>query len=402
MATDGFRFEYDPPVLRYGEGCVGELGDELTKHGYESALVVCGTNVGESEAVERVKAGLGDRLARVFARTTPQKRLETAFEALEAMRANDADAVVGLGGGSSLDIARVVAVLATRDEKPGEIAREFSRTRILTLDGAPPPVFVVPTTLAGADMSNTGGVTMSADSGFLDGAEVDGEVSGGYSDPRLMPSAAFYDPALFDTTPRSALAGSAMNGFNKGIETMYSRNATPVTDATASRGTRLLKDGLLAYAKKEEGLDDVVKGIMLVQYGISRGSTSTVSVVHAFGHALTDGNDLQQGVAHAVVTPHALRYLFGKGEEDEDVDTRLSLVADALGVEENADAVVEAVEEVRDAFDLPTRLRDVDGPEREDFDEVAEDIRKDIFMPNAPECLDATQEELKEVLEEAW
>lgn len=399
MTNDGFRFEYDPPVLRYGDGCVSELDDELAKQGNERALVVCGSNVGESEAVESVKEGLGDRLAGVFARTTPEKRLETAYEALEEMRERDADAIVGLGGGSSLDIARVVAALATREQTPEEVAREFSRTRLLTLDGTPPPVFAVPTTLAGADMSNTGGVTMSPESALLEDAETEAEeTSGGYSDTRLMPSAAFYDPKLFATTPRSALAGSAINGFNKGIETLYSCNSTAVTDATASRGTHLLRNGLLAYGKREEGLDDVAKGIMLVQYGISRGATSTVSVVHAFGHALTDGNDLQQGVAHAVVTPHVLRYVLGK----DGAETRQSAVADALTVEDSTEAIVRAVEEVRDALDLPRRLRDVDGPEPEEFEEVAESVRRDIFMPNAPEGLDATQDELKGVLEEAW
>ena len=399
MATDGFRFEYDPPVLRYGEGCVGELADELTKQGYESALVVCGSNVGDSEAVEAVKEGLGDRLTGIFARTTPEKHLETAYEALEAMRAHDADVIVGLGGGSSIDIARVVAVLATRDGTPEEVAREFSQKRILALDGMPPPVFAVPTTLAGADMSNAGGVMISSESGLLDeDTELDEDVSGAFSDRRLMPSAAFYDPSVFGTTPRSALAGSAMNGFNKGIETLYSNNATSVTDGTATRGTRLLKDGLLAYGRGEDGLEEAAEGIMLVQYGISRGATSTVSVVHAFGHALTHGNDLQQGIAHAVVTPHVLRYLF----EKDGVDAKRGLVADALGVENTVDEVVRAVEEVRDALDLPTRLRDVDGPEPEEFDEVAELVVRDYFMPNAPEGLDATQDEMREVLEEAW
>jgi alcohol dehydrogenase class IV len=399
MATDGFRFEYDPPVLRYGDGCVGELADELAKQGHGTALVVCGSNVGNSDAVEYVKEGLGDRLAGVFARTTPEKRLETAYEALEAMRAKDADVIVGLGGGSSIDIARVVAVLATRDEAPEEVAREFSQKRILALDGTPPPVFAVPTTFAGADMSNAGGITMSSESGLLNGdTELDDDVNGAFSDRRLMPSAAFYDPSIFGTTPRSALAGSAMNGFNKGIETLYSNNATSVTDATATRGTRLLREGLVAYGREEGGLEKAAEGIMLVQYGISRGATSTVSVIHAFGHALTHGNDLQQGIAHAVVTPHVLRYLF----EKEGVDARRGLVADALGVENTVDGVVGAVEEVRDSLNLPTRLRDVDGPEPEEFDEVAELVVRDYFMPNAPEGLDATQDEMREVLEEAW
>lgn len=401
MTEESFRFEYDPPVLRYGEGCVDDLDDELSKQGYESALVVCGSNVGDSEAAEAVKEGLGDRLAGVFARTTPQKRLETAFDALEEMRAHDADALVGLGGGSSLDIARVVAALATRDESPKEVAREFSTARVVTVDGTPPPVLAVPTTLAGADMSNAGGVTLSPDSGLLDEEGVDAEVNGGFSDVRLMPSAAFYDPTLFRTTPRSALAGSAMNGFNKGIETLYSRNATSVTDATAIRGTRLMRKGLVAYGEEKGGVAEAVEGIMLVQYGISRGATSTVSLIHAFGHALRHGNDLQQGIAHAVATPHILRYLFEKGE-NEDVDVRRSLVAEALGTEDDVESVVGTVEEVRDALDLPTRLRDVDGPAKDDFDEIAERVVRDIFMPNAPEGLDATSEEMRGVLEEAY
>jgi len=396
---DGFRFEYDPPVLRYGDGCVGELADELAKQGHGTALVVCGSNVGDSDALESVREGLGDRLAGVFARTTPEKRLETAYEGLEAMRDKDADVIVGLGGGSSLDIARVVAVLATREESPAEVAREFSQKRILALDGSPPPVFAVPTTLAGADMSNAGGITLSPDSGLLGGDfQLDAEVSGAFSDARLMPSAAFYDPSMFGTTPHSALAGSAMNGFNKGIETLYSRNATSVTDATATHGTHLLKEGLVAYGGDGEGLEDAAEGIMLVQYGISRGATSTVSIVHAFGHALTHDHGLQQGIAHAVVTPHVLRYLF----EKDGVDARRGLVADALGVENTVDAVVGAVEEVRDALDLPTRLRDVDGPEPDEFDEVADLVVRDYFMPNAPEGLDATTEEMQSVLEEAW
>ncbi|MDZ7687389.1 MAG: iron-containing alcohol dehydrogenase family protein [Halobacteriales archaeon] len=395
---DGFRFEYDPPVLRYGEGCVRDLGDEVAKQGHETALVVCGSNVGDSEAAELVHEGLGDRLAGVFAETTPDKRLETAYDALEEMRESDADVLVGLGGGSSLDVARVAAVLATRDETREEVARDFSRKRILALDGSPPPVFAVPTTLAGADMSNAGGVTLSSDTGLLDGEELDDDVSGAFSDARLMPSAVFHDPAVFATTPRSALAGSAMNGFNKGIETLYSSNATHVTDATASRGTRLLKDGLLAYGREEGGLDDAAEGIALVQYGISRGATSTVSVIHAFGHALTHDSGLQQGVAHAVVTPHVLRYLF----EKDGVDAKRRLVADALCVEDDAEAVVGAVEEVRDTLNLPTRLRDVDGPEPEEFDEVAGLVVKDYFMPNAPEGLDATRDEMRDVLEKAW
>ncbi|HMB50419.1 MAG TPA: iron-containing alcohol dehydrogenase, partial [Natronoarchaeum rubrum] len=227
-------------------------------------------------------------------------------------------------------------------------------------------------------------------------------VGGGVSDPRLMPTATVYDPNLFATTPEGVLAASAMNGFDKGIETLYARNATPVTDATAARGLRRLADGLRKFG--EEGvtakmLEPVVEGIWLVQYGISRPDGTTLSMIHAFGHGLTRTYDVQQGAAHAVVAPHVLRYLF------ERVDARRDLLAEALGAPDAADpaeAVIDAVAEVRDALDLPSRLRDVDGPDPEAFPQVAEAIVADSFVANAPRGLDIEAEEIEAVLRDAY
>jgi alcohol dehydrogenase len=94
-----------------------------------------------------------------------------------------------------------------------------------------------------------------------------------------------------------------------------------------------------------------------------------------------------------------LRYLFEK------VEGRRDLLADALGAEDAKDtgaAVVERVAAVRDALDLPTRLRDVDGPDREELSNVAEDVLADSFVANGPANLDATAEEIERVLDEAW
>lgn len=76
--------------------------------------------------------------------------------------------------------------------------------------------------------------------------------------------AVVYDP-WFATPPKSILAASAMNGFNKGIETLYARNATPVTDATALRELRFLQEGLHQLSERdvdEAALDPVVEGIL--------------------------------------------------------------------------------------------------------------------------------------------
>ncbi|GGN95901.1 iron-containing alcohol dehydrogenase family protein [Haloarcula pellucida] len=397
--TAPFRFEYDPAILRYGPNCVDGLAEELAAIDCERALVVTGSTVGETQAVMTpVRDGLGDRLAGVFAETTPAKRLGTAYDALERFREVEADAVVSVGGGSSLDVAKVLAAIAATNRDPEAVGSEFAETGTIRVpDTGLPPIVAVPTTLAGADLSMVAGVTAVPGT-----CPVEDAASGGISAPELMPAAVCYDPELLATTPRGVLAASAMNGFDKGVETLYASTATPVTDATAMRGLGLLQDGLLAFGEGNE--DDAVyqrlaQGIVLVQYGISRPGVTTLSLIHAFGHGLTRTYDVQQGAAHAVIAPHALEYLF------DAVDGRQDLLADALGVadaDDPASAVVESVSEVAATLGLPTRLRDVDGPAREAFPEVAEAVLSDAFMANAPAGLDPSHEDIEHVLDAAW
>ncbi|WP_254271561.1 iron-containing alcohol dehydrogenase family protein [Haloarcula marina] len=394
-----FRFEYDSATLRYGPNCVAALGDELAELDCDRALVVTGSTVGSTPAVmDPVEDGLGESLASVFAETTPAKRLGTAYDALAAYERHDADAIVSVGGGSSLDVAKVLAVLVATDRDPDAVGEAFVETGTLPIpESGLPPILAVPTTLAGADLSMVAGVT--ADPATCPVGE---PASGGISDPQLMPTAVCYDPELLATTPRNVLAASAMNGFDKGVETLYASNATPVTDATAMRGLSLLRDGLLAFGDGEESdavYRTLARGIVLVQYGISRPGETTLSLIHAFGHGLTRTYPVQQGAAHAIVAPHALDCVF------DAVDGRRDLLAEAFDVsdaEDPADAVVDSVAAVADALDLPTRLRDVDGPTREEFPAVAEAVLADSFMANAPDEFDPTREDIEAVLDAAW
>jgi len=407
--TDPFRFAYDAPAIRCGRHTAAGLGDELAARGLERALVVCGRTVGSTPAaIDPVREGLGDRLAGVFAETTPEKRLATAADCLDALDDHDADVLVALGGGSSLDVARLASVLAarvaartntaSREEALTEAGRELQETGTIEVPaGGLVPAVAVPTTLAGADISQGAGVTAAPEGGF-----VDRPAGGGVSDPGLMPAAVVVDSALLEMTPEEVLTASAMNGFDKGIETLYAQTATPVTDATALRGLSLFWEGILAFGDGGRDpwvFDALTRGAVLVQYGVWRPEGTTLSLIHAFGHGLTRSYGVQQGAAHAVITPPALEFLF------ERVDGRRALLAGALGAgsaDDPAAAIVEAVAEVRDTLGLPSRLRDVDGPDRGEFPGVAEAVLADPFMTYAPGGLDATVEDIEGVLDSAW
>lgn len=161
-----------------------------------------------------------------------------------------------------------------------------------------------------------------------------------------MPTMMLYDPGLFETTPTGPRSRSAMNGFNKGIKTVYARTATPVSNATAVHALRHLTDGFTNLDTGDPAaMDWAVVGLILAQ--IDR----KVSVAHAFGHAFSARYPLQQGLVHAILIPHVIRYVL------EETDGYAELLAEGLGVKVSesgegrlTQAVVDGVAAVRDSF----------------------------------------------------
>jgi len=399
--ADSFDHDYQGCEIRYGRGRASELGEVLAERALGDALVVCGSNVGANDdLMGPIREGLGDRFAGVFDGTTPDKRVEEAFDLLDKRAEVGADCLVAVGGGSSLDVARQATVLDVDGRDLGELRADAEDGPAALGDLAPGtdpaiPVVVIPTTFAGADVSTGGSLEVLAADASPTGQPM--TVSGGGA----MPVIDLADPALFETTPRSVLAGSAMNGFDKGIETPYAVDASPVSDATAVHGTRLLRDALphVAGDRPDDpaATDRAVVGALLVQLD------RKISVIHAFGHGFARRYDVQQGNVHAAVAPHVLAYLF------DEVDASRRALANGLGVATAgrddaalAEDVVSEVAAVRDSLSVPSRLRELGPVDEGDFPAIAEYIADDWSMERAPADLDATPEEIAGVLREAW
>lgn len=394
--TNSFTHEYQGCELRFGRGCIDDIESVIVNHGLTDALVICGENVGTNDdLMDPIRDGLGECLTNVFAGTTPEKEAKAAFEALDRAEAVGADVLVGVGGGSSLDVARQASVLAGDGRTLSEL-RAHGRDGSVSPRGSGkerPPVVVIPTTFAGADVSSGGTVELLAAEDSPTGQPV--SLSG-----NEMPIADFADPQLFETTPDSALAGSAMNGFNKGVETLYARDASPISDATAIHGLSLFAEALPNLFAGEDStgaMDRAVVASLLVQLG------RKISIIHAFGHGLARRYPVQQGTAHAILTPHVLRYLF------EQVDARRELLARGLGVdaavdgvEEVGDRIIERVVEIRDSLEVPTHLGFLPETDEDDIPAMASFILTDGPMERTPINLEPTQAAIEEVLLEAW
>ncbi|ELZ61410.1 MULTISPECIES: iron-containing alcohol dehydrogenase family protein [Halorubrum] len=399
--ADSFEHVHRGCEIRFGRGRIADLDGWLDDRGLDDALVVCGSNTGANDALmDPIREGLGDRFAGIFDGTTPDKRVETAYDLLDARAEVGADVLVAVGGGASLDVARQATLLAADGRDLGDLRADAESGADALGELAPGsepalPVVVIPTTFAGADLSAGGSLAVFSAGESPTGQPVTVSGSGAW------PIADVADPALFETTPRSVLAGSAMNGFNKGVETPYARDASPVSDAAAVHGLRLLSDALPHVAgdqpSSEAATDRAVVGALLVQLD------RKISVVHAFGHGFARRYDVQQGAVHAAIAPHALAYLF------DEVDASRRALAAGLGVptagrddDAVAEDVVAAVAEVRDSLDVPSRLRDLPETDEDDLPAIAEFVVEDPPMARAPADLDATAEGILGVLRAAW
>lgn len=387
-------FVYAPLDMRVliGRGAVRSLAEELDRSGCRRALVITGPHVGaNTDVMDPICDALGERLAGTFRETSTRKSAASVFAAIDAMRETEADVLIGVGGGSSLDTARQASVFAQDGrslEDYADLARAGELRGIPTAEGRT-PVVVVPTTLAGADLQSGGAVE------FLDAAHsptgMPYRVGG-----RLAPLSAIYDPDIISRTPIGALFGSAMNGYNKGLETLYGAETSTVSDATAVRGLQLLRRGLLELAEGDPAaMDAVVDGILLVQVDLQ------TSIIHAYGHGFSRQFPVQQGHIHAIIGPHVLRSVADRLQA-----SRLALMAEAVDLpspdQATTEQVVERVIALRDALDLPSRLSDLLEEGQLDIEATAAFIRSDPTIDKVHASLMPSVDEIAEVLRQAW
>jgi alcohol dehydrogenase class IV len=404
---ESFQHEFKPGRINFGNGGVSDLSDILDENSWNRALVFCGSNVRSTpEVMNPVKDGLGDHLVDVFDGSSPAKHVGTVYECLDLVKSENIDVLVGVGGGSTLDMARAVRLLAATDRTREELQEEIRTTGSVSVPDAPVlPGVVIPTTLAGADLSVVGGARGKPE--YTGQPEPESEGGFVVIDERLMPDVLLYDPELFATTPDGVLASSAMNGFDKAIEMLYSPHADPITDAVAAKGLRLLGENLPELVPDPDpdgALKQVITGIILAQYGLSVPEAQKISIVHGFGHGFSTRYEVQQGTVHGIVAPTVLEYVF------DQADGRRQLIAEKLGItteaksdEAIAEAIVSKVTSIRNELGLPSQLRSIEGLEKSHLPPIAEEIENDPWLEeNSPSGLDRSKETIERILNDIW
>ncbi|WP_186386779.1 iron-containing alcohol dehydrogenase [Stappia sp. TSB10P1A] len=334
--------------VRFGAGVLGELPALALPLTGPRVLIVTDPGMMGTGIVDRAVALLRDAglETTLFADVQADPPEAVVLAAVDAAREAGAGGIIGLGGGSSLDVAKLVALLAPGTEALADVYG-VGKAR-----GPRLPLVLIPTTSGtGSEVTPISIVTTGA-------AEKMGVVS-----PHLIPDLALLDPELTLGLPPHVTAATGIDAMVHAIEAYASAspNNNPVSRALACEALRLMGGALLRAVR--DGSDaaaraDMLLGSMLAGQAFAN---SPVAAVHALAYPLGGHFHIPHGLSNALVLPHVLRFnaVVAPAPYAELAPHAFPDLA-ALDGQERAAAFIERLATLSAVCGLPQRLRDME------------------------------------------
>jgi alcohol dehydrogenase class IV len=283
--------------IRFEVGAITTLAEELKALGVARPLIVTDKGIVAAGLIEDViaKAGL-DGETPVFDQTPENPTEKATIAARDQFKELGCDGIIAIGGGSSLDLAKCVALLVTHPEPLSQYAAILGGIEKITSDQ--PPVIAVPTTAGtGSEVGRASLITLS------DGRKL------GFISPHLIPDVAICDPALTVGLPPYLTAATGMDAVTHCIETYLSPRNNPPAEAIALDG---LKRSFASLQKATADGRNLVARTDMMMAALEGGMTfqKGLGAVHSMSHALGGHKTkkLHHGTLNAVLLPHLLRF----------------------------------------------------------------------------------------------
>lgn len=368
-------FSFRMPAVTMGTGARSELSGLVQPHG-KNALIVTDPGIGSQDSFREIVADLeksGCKTA-IFGDVVPDPPLEVVEKCAAQAREVQADIVIGIGGGSALDVAKVAAIVAQHGyELPTLFGTDEVPQRGL-------PTVLLPTT-AGTGSEVTPIAVLS---------DEEHQLKRGIVSDHLLADHALVDPELCLTLPPGPTAYTGMDTLTHGIEAYTNKHAVPLIDSYALEVVRLVGKSLETAVKEPSN--------MAARYDMSLASllgglclkSVNTAAVHALAYPLGGRFHVPHGVANSLLLPHVMRF-------NAPVSSgRYSVVAECLG----SDDAVAAVQKISAAVGTDKRMRDF-GVEEQHLTEMATSAMEvQRLLVNNPR--EVTEADALAIYEAAW
>lgn len=351
ISTPLLRFR--TPELFQGPGSSLQLVDHIAATGTRNLLIVTDAMLVKIGLIEPMQARLRERGVNfvVYDGVEPNPTIAQIEAGLKLLKEQKCTAILAVGGGSSIDAAKVIAAKA---RNPHKIVHMAGLLRVLF---KPLPLYAVPTT-AGTGAEVTIAAVVSDPSTTRKFAIMD---------PKLIPIGAALDGALMTGLPPHITAATGMDALTHAVEAYLSRNRTQKTDAEALEATRLIMENLQAAVSDGQNLEVRQK---MAEASCKAGvafTTAGVGYVHAIAHNFGAYYHVPHGLANAIILPRVLDFCKASSSD------RLATLAKVSGLnkggettEQLADAFIAHVRKLNAEFGIPEtveKLREADIPE---------------------------------------
>jgi len=338
----------EPPVLS-GKGMIRRFPEVMAVTGVEKVLIVSGKTVSSSGIMDSFLKALDEYSIDyiVFDGAAPDPTFYNVYDALEMYLENHCDGIVGFGGGSSIDCAKITAAKVTNDKPIEKMEGLFKLNHRL------PPFFAVPTTSGSGSEASIAAVITNAET----------HTKFAISDTRLSPIATVLDPELTASMPPSLTAGTGMDALTHALEAYLGLFDTNyVREKSLASSAAILANLEAVY---DDGSDLKLRQKMM-DAAFDAGAAFTrgmVGYVHAISHALGGFYGLPHGRTNAIVLPTVLDFYL-----ENPIATRkmaeLAYNAD-LGTaaqtdDELARALIEKIRSMNAHMAIPTMVEELD------------------------------------------
>ncbi|AMN55070.1 4-hydroxybutyrate dehydrogenase [Labrenzia sp. CP4] len=369
--------------VQFGFGELATLKEELALAGISRPLVVTDKGVRGLGFLDKIEAVFGKELAGVYDETPGNPNEAAVRVATDLFKEVEADGIIAIGGGSAIDLAKAVAILAAH----GGALKTYAVIEggLQKITAKTWPTIAIPTTSGTGSEVGRGAIVI-----LDDGRKV------GLLSPFLVPKAAIVDPELTMTLPPVLTAATGMDAISHCIETYLAPSFNPPADGIALEGLRRAWANIRKATETPDDKDAranmaiaATMGAMAFQKGLG--------CVHSLSHALGGLNPkLHHGTLNAVFMPAVLE--FNKAAPTSVSENKYARMADAMGLATGTD-IGAAIKEMTAAIGLPVSLSEL-GVSEDLFDRIIQGALADHSHKTNP--IDATADDYFRMLQASY
>lgn len=357
----------------FGTDCINQIDEEIKNRHYKKGFIITDNGLIDCGLYQKVSEVLvKNKIPSVmFSDVTPEPTIRDVKNALNEFKRSNADFILAIGGGSPIDTAKAVSVLATNPRYEDVISLQGHKDDLV----APIPLYAVPTTAGSAS---------EVSKSFVVTDEITKKKIVCFND-KILPIETFIDPDLHVSMPDIVTLSSGFDAISHAIESLISNKANIFTKTLAREAIKLAIANLpLAYDEPENV--EARENMAYAEYmaGLSY-SNSGLGIAHSIAHALGGKFNIQHGIALSMILPTVLKFnMYSKSvDEYKTIAEAFGIAVENLKPEEIARAAVKEMEKFKNDFNIPKKLSDY-GVKEEDLDILAVNAFEDACTASNP------------------